>query len=465
MLRKSTATLALAFLLASSFLALAASPARAAGPATITLDGKGCAYIGGSWDSGDSICTLNVFFTVNDTTTFTIPSGNDLLIGNSGGLLNYGSGIGGPYGIWVDGFLENHGTVSTFDQGTIFVDSGGIFTNDWYVNNEGTSAYGLTIDGGEFDNNHVLNNYQSATIFLLTSGSVFNNNGGATINNHGTVDNGEQFSNAGIVNNYGFFINSQNADNKAGGVFNNEQGASLGGTGTFTNEGTVFNDCNAVLVDFPSGPNYVNDQCDSSIFNALSTGLGNLATSIESHVDNSINSAVTSIESDITSAQSALSAQITTLSDSLASDYTALSTAISNIGRIGPTVGTSNDATVATSPSFSTLSSFSTSSSNWVLVSSGSGQPDRVVSGYVVSLPSGATNGILYVSLSNTPAGAGSAYAIPLGSFPGSLSPPSGYLRFPFHVPAGTSVYVQVVSGKGSTVTVQLQFESLPING
>jgi hypothetical protein len=230
----------------------------------------------------------------------------------------------------------------------------------------------------------------------------------------------------------------------------------------------------------------------SSDYTSLSTALGGIATTLStlSSTLSGITSTLTSVQSTLTSLSGTIASGLSALSSTLAaiqttvnsintavtsaipstlssiqSSLSVISSAISNIGVTGPTVGTSNDASVATSPSFSALTSFSTSATNWVLASSGS-TSDKVVSGYVVSATGGSvTNGVLYLSLTSTPGSQSATYAIPIGTLPTGTGPVNGGLRFPFRVPAGDSVYAQLVSSsKKGTVTVQLQFENLPIN-
>jgi len=202
-------------------------------------------------------------------------------------------------------------------------------------------------------------------------------------------------------------------------------------------------------------------------FNALSTATTNLQTSV--------NTLATSLSTDYT----ALSASISSLQTSInnlksaeSSDLSSILSAIANIGVTGPTVGTSNDATVAASTAFSTVSAFSSSSSNWVLVSPSSATTGRVVAGYSITFtaaakmvtPSYPWGVILYVSTTNSPGSSSAAYAIPIGSLSTLGASASGQLRFPFSIPSGSPVYVQVVSSQTATVTVQLQFLNTPIN-
>jgi YVTN family beta-propeller protein len=173
----------------------------------------------------------------------------------------------------------------------------------------------------------------------------------------------------------------------------------------------------------------------------------------------SLQSSVNTLTSDVTSGFSSLSS-------ALSADFSSLSSAIANIGRTGPTVGTSNDATVASSSSFPNRNFFSNSSSTWTLISPVSdATTDRVVAGYTVSVTCvAAPTSTLYVSTTNTPSSASATYAIPIGGMTYG-NPSTGQLRFPFRIPSGSPVYVQVVSSyPGATVNVQLQFLSMPIN-
>jgi YVTN family beta-propeller protein len=206
----------------------------------------------------------------------------------------------------------------------------------------------------------------------------------------------------------------------------------------------------------------------SADYSSLSSAISTLQTALSTDFS-TLNSQISTLSTTVTSGFSGLTTQISGLSSDLSSDYasltsqlSAISSAIANIGVTGPTVGTSNDATVVTSPSFSSRTSFSTAASAWTLVSTSS--PNEVLSGYAVSTTAPVTrNAILYVSLTPTPASASATYAIPLGGL-GILTSPTGQLRFPFHIPAGSSIYVQVVSSSPASITVQLQMVSEPIN-
>ncbi|MGD0804600.1 MAG: hypothetical protein ABSA11_11080 [Candidatus Bathyarchaeia archaeon] len=75
---------------------------------------------------------------------------------------------------------------------------------------------------------------------------------------------------------------------------------------------------------------------------------------------------------------------------------------------------------------------------------------------------------MLYISTTSTLASSSVAYAIPLGTMTDEPDASTGQLRFPFNIPSGSPVYVQVVSGggapTGTTVVVQFQFLSTPLN-
>lgn len=201
----------------------------------------------------------------------------------------------------------------------------------------------------------------------------------------------------------------------------------------------------------------------SSSLSTLSTEVNSIDTTLTTDFA-SLSGQLTSLSASLSAGFSGLSAQMTSLSSSLSSDFATLSSQIANIGTSGPTVGTSNDAATATSASFSSRATFSSTPSTWTLVS-GSAGTDRVISGYALSVTAGSTrNAVLYISLTNSPSSVSSTYAIPIGGI-NILTTSNGQLRFPFKVPSGSSVYVQVVSANGATVTVQLQTLNLPIAG
>jgi len=210
----------------------------------------------------------------------------------------------------------------------------------------------------------------------------------------------------------------------------------------------------------------------SSDFTSLSNGISGLSgqvTTLTSDLSTdslTIQTSLSGLSTALGNVQASVTAigiQVSSLSTTLSSDFSSLSSAISKLGSSGSLAGTSNDAAVVTSPSFTAHTSFSTGPTAWTQVAASSAT-DEVVSGYSISTSSllGARNAILYVSLTNTVTSAASTYAIPLGQI-NSLASSSGQLRFPFRIPAGSTVYVQVVGSAAVSVTVQLQFLSLPI--
>jgi len=213
----------------------------------------------------------------------------------------------------------------------------------------------------------------------------------------------------------------------------------------------------------------------------LGTLASNLQSSIESYVGSQINGLSTSLAADygslsteisgLASSLATLTTSVNTLSSTLSSDYGSLNSGIgglasslngdyaslsSQISGLG-TLGTTNDATVA-SVTVNSVSAFSPSSSNWTPITTAS--TAEVVSGFTVSVAKGVsiTSGVLYVSISKSPTSASSTYAIPIGDLLFGVTPVGGDLHFPYSIPSGATVYVQVVSTTPTTDLVQLQF-------
>lgn len=446
---------------------------------TINIDSTGCGEIGGSWDSGSSTCYLSNSYTIGSGDEVLVPVGTTLNITSFGTIE-----------VQTGGTLFNDGTVDVSSGGGQVLSTGliddalGIFNDYGLVASSGTLQveYGdfnvgsFTVPGTLNSNAPIINTGTFNVMYgTVTSSSSFSNQGALnqyyTFNNLGTLNSTGSISNYGTLNNTGTVFNY--------GSFQNG--------GTVSDTGFIYEECGATMAqNTGTNPFFVDDACQgsfsgiSTLSNDLSNDFSSLQSSLSSisaSLSTDFNSLSSSLSNDFSSLSSAIagvqttvdsiSTSVSNLQSSLASDFNALSSAISKIGVTGPTVGTSNDATVSTSPTFSSKSSFSTNQADWVLVSAGSSS-DTVIAGYTLSLSSGSvSNGVLYISVTNTPSGPGSTYAVPIGNIASPSNgaiPISGNLRFPFHIPAGDSVYVQLVSSKGSSVVVQLQSESLPIN-
>ena len=190
---------------------------------------------------------------------------------------------------------------------------------------------------------------------------------------------------------------------------------------------------------------------------------------------------------DLSASISSLQASISALTSDVTRGFSSVLSAIANIGVTGPTVGTSNNATVA-SASIYPQTRFTSSPSNWILISPATQAENvtaRVIAGFTVSLNTTSTsalqNAILYISTTNSPASSSATYAIPLGTITSDaknndIGISTGQLRFPYSIPSNSNVYVQVVfSTSGQTLppltfynlraTVQLQLLTTPING
>jgi hypothetical protein len=432
------AILTLVLLLTSSLI-LAADllPATHANTTTtITIDATGCPAIGGSWDGPSFTCTLSSTYEINSNTLLLLTFGtlqitSSGIIGNAGTFFNKGGNVNneGIFENQANGILNNTGSFNNAPLGTgsLYNDNGAIFNNP-----------------GDFTNSATMNNAGTTNVL---SGGAFFNNGPGTIDNTGTIDNSGAFHNAGTLQN---------------------------------SAGLFLEECGATITDnVATNPFFVNNVCQpasSSSISALTSDLASDFSSLQASISSlstllstdftSLSTAISNVQTTVNSINTSVTSTIPTALSNIQSALTSLSTAIAKIGVSGPTVGTSNDATVATSPAITSLSSFTTGATNWTQVTPGSAN-DQVLTGYVVSTDKGAiTDGTLYISLTSTPSSPGATYAIPVGTLYSGSTPLSGNLRFPFHIPQGDSVYVQLVSstGKPASATVQLQFENLPIN-
>jgi hypothetical protein len=406
--------------------------------------------------------------------------------------------------------LVNAGTISNSGNITINSAAGsdGIYNSGTLTNSGNLTIRESAVTGDGIYNIGKITNTNSGVMILENSGDetlgIFNS---GTMTNYGNVTADNPNGSGGVLNlasitNYGY------VSTKSASEFGVENGAS-GYPAKFTDYGTISNsvgssdpfdnyygvlnlECGYVVTGKAISSGIINTYACGPVFLSIlsslsSLSLGSVSSNFETlqndlqgnftNLSNgistltsdlsadytSISKTLTSISGNLSALQTTVSNGFASLSSSLASDFGSLSSAISNIGRTGPTVGTSNDATVVTSPSFSTHTSFSTSASSWTQVASPAAF-DQVVSGYSVSTTSFTRNAVLYISLTNSPGSARSTYAIPLGALTLLSASPSGQLRFPFRIPAGSAVYVEVVSSTSVTVSVQLQFESLPIN-
>ena len=203
MKRKILLSLSLTFLMLFAATAFVFIPSVAAAKSTtLTLNATTSQYLGGTWDSTASTCTIADTATLQSGQILIIPSGTTLVIRNSQGygivgFYNYGAVTN--YGTITinDGFIgfENGGTVTNY--GTITISTIGYngFTNDGTVNNYGT----ITISGGliGFYNDGKVKNSGIITIvgnidfpnsigfFLQTGGTVINDNRGTIIISNG----------------------------------------------------------------------------------------------------------------------------------------------------------------------------------------------------------------------------------------------------------------------------------------
>jgi len=492
---------------------------------SFTLDSASCTTNGGSWDTPTSTCTIpaNVEWDMQAVLLFfsgptiTVTAGTTLV--NQGTIVfesattctatNFPSDCDGTIQLDAGSSFSNYGTINISDSPA--------FTNKGVFNNYGTitalSCDTNNSDCQSIDNNGVVNNYGT----INENFGDLNLDTSATFNNYGAINIGTHSASScfglsacfsvgfsATVNNYGTIANAGlQVVNAGGAIFNygtyTDESGQYGFTGL--SAGAIVNECtgtinpaslNTAPIALQVATNCVNtisifshgfsslSSAVSSIqlslndlstslasgFGSLSTAISNLdthLTNVNTDIDTQISTAVTTIDSHIDSSISGLQ---TSIDASITSAVTTLATDIGNIGKTGPLVGTSNDAAVATSPTFSSVSSFSSSASKWTQISPSTGS-DRVVSGFTLSAISGtATNAVLYISTSNTPASSSSAYAIPLGTLKAvsTAGSETGQLRFPFDIPMGSTVYVQVVSTTGATVTVQLQLLNTPIN-
>jgi hypothetical protein len=425
---KATLALVLGLLLVSSVAVIGLNLVPAAHAnitTTISADtSSGCSTIGGSWDGGTFTCTLSSTYEVDPGTLVLLTFGtlhitSSGIIGNSGVFYNNGGNVENE-GIFEDqanAVLNNTGAFNNAPLGTgsLYIDSGAVFNNP-----------------GAFTNGATMNN--AGTTNVLSGGSFYNNGPGTLVN-------------TGTLSNFGAFHNA----------------------GTFQDSTGVFlEQCGGTISDnFATNPFFANEECQPASSGAISTltsDISSLSASLSSDYA-SISTAISNVQTTVNGISTAVTSTIPTALSNIQSALSGISAAIASIGTTGPTVGTSNDATVSTSPSFGTVSAFTTGATSWVQAASGT-PSDQVLSGYALSVDKGTvTLGVLYVSLTATPGGPGATYAIPIGTT-SSGSSVSGNLRFPFHIPQGDSVYVQVTSasGKSASVTVQLQFENLPIN-
>ena len=443
-------------------LSLADSNAVVQLSSTLTIDAGGT-LVEVAPTCGFSECFVNDG-TINNLGNITIntaagPAG----IYNSGTIVNSGNLTIADSGVTGDG-IYNIGTLTNTDSGVIVLantgdETLGIYNFGTITNNGNLTAANPNYDLGVFN----LANFANYGYINIESTSEFGVDNGASGYNAVFTNYGAIWNNGGSSESFSNYYGTLNRE--CGDVVTG--GSIPGGVINTYACGPVFLNILSILSGLSLGtltPGYATLQNDlKGNFTSLSDGLGTLSSDLSNDYS-SLSNALSGISSQLTSLQTDVDNNFATLSSTLNSDFSSLSAAIANIGRTGPTVGTSNDATVATSPSFSTRTSFSTSASSWVQISPSAGV-DQVVSGYTVSTTSLLTrNAVLYISLTNSPGSAGATYAIPLGTLTTLSGPASGQLRFPFRIPAGSAVYVEIVSSNTASVTVQLQFQNLPIN-
>lgn len=417
-----------------------------------------CSRIGGSWD-GSSTCTFSGSYelafgalevtpgstlVISNTAGdgITVDSGTSLLFDSGATVVIQSNGLQAT-GVFNDGTTTNSGTVVIANDG---VDSVGIFndllfghgtlTNLGTIAIENTGGYGF---------------YSYTTTANDAPGTItVENSGGVGVVNQGTIDS------TGTINNYG--------------TTNNPGTINLVDFGTFNEE------CGAVFTGTPvSGGSYNELSCSplflgiQSSLSAITTSLSDLSTSVTEGFS-SLSSAISDLStavSDLSTQVSGLSAQVSDLSTSLSDDFNSLMSAMANVGSTGPLAGTSEGTTVgsASLDAVSAPSALSSSPGDWTQLSNAT--TNEVVTAFSVSATKGSvTQGVLYVTFTNSQCGCTPAtFAIPVGDLPKGATPVDGVTSPHFSIPAGSTVYVQLVSGSKAGADVQLTFAGIPISG
>jgi hypothetical protein len=401
-----------------------------------------CSTLGGTWD-GLTTCTSSGNHNLSFG-TLEVTSGTTLVITNSAGngitvedgatlLVDSGAAVTiesvgtQATGIYVDGVVTNSGTITIENSGTgsvgIFTDFllfTGTLTNTGTIIVENTGGYGIY--------NYYIT-YNSGTITV-------ENSGGIGMRNEGT------FHNSGTVDNYGTVENPGTLSQSPLATFNEECGAVF--TGSAVTQG------------------FYNQLACGPVFLGMQSTLSGIVSSL-SDISTSLSDGFSSLSTAI----SDLSNQVSDLSNSLSNDFDMLSSAIAEIGSSGPLAGTSEGTTVdsASLKAVSASSSLSASPSDWTQIANASS--NEVVTGFTVSATKGSiTQGVLYITFTNDQCGCtAQTFAIPIGDLPKGVTPLGGVTSPHFSVPAGSTVYVQLVSGTKAGADIQLQFAQLPISG
>lgn len=236
-------------------------------PAENITDSNGatdCPALGGSWNTEDDTCTVDVPTVV---TSLTISNGVTVL---------------------VDVYIIDTGIYTEHSDATPAFTNYGTLVNNAFMS-AGLDNYGLYVNGGlSFLSNSfggVITNYATGTFNNL--GWIDNGFAGGTINNYGTFDNGfraidgtnyvanAQIKNGwsfGVINNYGTFNNglastSSGIESTSGGVINNYA------TGTINNErsSTIASTFSSIINNYGT----INNN-GGTIYNALGFGTGTI---------------------------------------------------------------------------------------------------------------------------------------------------------------------------------------------
>lgn len=514
---KTTAILTIGIFLASSFLMFPSAPVAHA--ATVDLS-VWCTGTGLSYSSGT--CSLTGG-TVGMSEDVEVSSGETLSLATSTGVLElFGSTLTIDHGglLIVEtpscSFAEclvNGGTIN--NAGNITVDTAagacGIYNTGTIQNSETITVKDSAVTGTGICNLGTVTNTNVGIIVLRNTGDeTLGINNGGTLTNSGnittaTTGTAEGIFNLGSATNYGT-LTIQNTGgfgvgNGAGGhaaVFTNYGSImARGGTDPFDNyDGVLNRECGDSIVGttittgtvntYACGPAFLHMQetltnIESSIsglslgtvsseiatlqndlhgnFTSLSSGVATLTTDLTNGL-----SSLTSAVSTLQSTADSISTTVSGIQTSLSSDFSSLSSAIAGIGSSGPLAGTSNGASVSTVSLTAAPAPTPFSASSWTQVGP-TASANEVVSGVSVSTTSGSvTQGVLYVTWTKSGT-VGQTYAVDIGGVAKGATPANIQLRFPFSIPSGADVFVQLVSTSKAGADVQLQFVGLPIGG
>ncbi len=197
-----------------------------------------------SWFTGHDMIVLNGpgDYAINSGVILEIPKFKTLKVAQGAALTVESGGR-----LVVNGTLLNYGTVTIKDGGTLDVSSEGILMNysPHTLNNYGAIVnHGTIVNGDGDDNEGRINNFDGATLenhgtLENNEGSVVNNDG--EIENHGTIENKD----GAEVNNTGEIMGSGTIENEDGAVVNNDgdiTGNEIAGDGELNDSSGNHND-------------------------------------------------------------------------------------------------------------------------------------------------------------------------------------------------------------------------------